>query len=281
MNHYVLMAVLALPTVSLASAQEPVPGDAPAAPAAEAPPAPVAGTPVSEEPSTEAPPPPEAPVRPAPSFAEAQEQYELRHIGFDDFVAVPTSSLATYTTPVARWSVPYEGKYRKPLEGEAFYQKVGRADLVEAYQGRMRTKAVIGLAGGATLLAGGIVLFSGISRNTEDCDAFSPGFGACMDRNQRSFDSGRSRAQLGAVIAAAGTGLLFYAFMRDAHPVTASEARELADVYNKQLRTELGLSDEPAPAPTPLQRKRPNVIQASLTPAVGPGGGGLLLNAVF
>ena len=61
------------------------------------------------------------------------------------------------------------GEDGKPLEGEAFYQKVGRADLVEAYQGGMRTKTVIGLAGGATLLAGGIVLYSGVSQGREDC----------------------------------------------------------------------------------------------------------------
>jgi hypothetical protein len=64
----------------------------------------------------------------------------------------------------------------------------------------------------------------------------------------------------------------------NSHPVTASEARELADTYNKQLKRELGLDEEGTPAPAPA---RPPSIQARFSPVVGPGGAGLRLSGTF
>ncbi|MBZ4417292.1 hypothetical protein [Myxococcus sp. RHSTA-1-4] len=287
MIRFLLMAVFLLPTASLATAspEEPLPNDSNGPTVGqepqpvETPEAPAAGTPRVDEPPAAALPPP-APVRPALSFAEAKEQYELRHIGFDDYVAMTMNSW-TMATPrtVARWSIPYEGKYKKPLEGEAFYQKLGRTDLVEAYQGNMRKKILIGVAGGAMVVGGGVLALGVLGPRDEDCSINNPGFSACVRRNIDNGDKRLTMAMLGIGLGAAGAGVMAYAVWRTPHPIAASEARELADGYNKQLRAELGLSDEPAPAPLP--RKRPGVIQASLTPTVGPGGGGLLLNAVF
>ncbi|NMO13959.1 hypothetical protein HPC49_08875 [Pyxidicoccus fallax] len=279
------MSVVLLPTLSFASpgAQEPLtgaPSDAPVA--LESPPTDVPAEAQAETPPEQAPPAeavtPPAPERPALSFAEAKEQYELRHIGFDDYVAMQMNPW-TMSAPrtVARWTLPYEGKYKKPLEGKAFYEKLGRADLVEAYNSNMRTKTLIGVAGGGVLVGGALVIFGVFDSKREDCDAFSPDFSACMDRNSDRFDSRMGNMLLGSALGAAGAGMMVYAVWRNPHPVDTSKARELADAYNKQLQSELGISDEPAPRP----RKRPSVIQASVTPTVGRNGGGLLLNAVF
>jgi hypothetical protein len=290
-----LMSVALLPTVSLATpvAEEPIPGAASDTPVvlesrpAHTPAEAAADTPRATEPPAEAVTPP-APERPVHSFAEAKEQYELRHIGFDDYVATTLSpwalggggwSMASPRT-LARWSVPYEGKHKKPLEGAAFYAKLGRADLVATYQANMRKKTLIGVAGGATMVAGMALALGVLGPKDEDCSINRPGFGACIDRN---IDRGDKRLTLGLIgvgLGMVGVGAITYGVWLTPHPVAPFKARELADAYNKQLQAELGLSEDPAPT-TPLPRKRPGVIQASLTPTLGPAGGGLQLNAVF
>ncbi|MFP2928553.1 hypothetical protein ACLESO_25835 [Pyxidicoccus sp. 3LG] len=243
--------------------------------------APVAVAPQAQEPVAEAPSAPlQAPVRPVPP-ADAWEQYEQRAIGFDDYVAVRVGGVpwATWSgnPHVRRWAVPYEGKYKKPLEGDAFYQKMGRADLVEAYAGRMRMKTVLGVIGGAAAVGGGIVIWKGLTADREDCDINSPGFSACVRDNIDQGNNGLVTSLIGTGILSAGVGLIVGAVQLTPHPISTSEARELADTYNKQLRAELGLTNEPSPDP----RKRPGVFQARLAPVVGPRGGGLVLDATF
>ncbi|MCP3138186.1 hypothetical protein [Pyxidicoccus xibeiensis] len=235
----------------------------------------LAAAPQEQEPVVEAPPPAQA--RPVPP-PDAREQYEQRAIGFDDYLTVRVSTAVPWASAeVSRWSLPYEGKYKKPLEGDAFYRKVGREDLVEAYAGRMRMKTVLGVIGGAAMLGGGFVAYQGFTGNEENCQAGTPGFRECFDREMEQADRKFVTVLIGTGIFSAGAGLIVGAVRLTPHPVTPHEARQLADVYNKQLQADLGLSEQPAPEP----RKRPGVIQASLTPMVGPQGGGLLLNGSF
>ncbi|RKH30243.1 hypothetical protein D7Y13_13570 [Corallococcus praedator] len=279
-----------MPTVSLATpvAEEPLSGAASDIPAVEEPrPADTAAeAPRADTPPTEAVTPP-APERPVLSFVEAKEQYELRHIGFDDYVATAVGpwmagngglSMSPPKT-LGRWSIPYEGKHRRPLEGVGFYEKLGRADLVEAYQSNMRKKTVIGVAGGVTMVAGMGLILGVLGPKDEDCDIARPGFSACVRGNLDRGDQRLTLSLVGMGVGLVGVGVIAYGVLLNPHPIEPYQARELADGYNLRLQGELGLSEDPAR--TPRTRRLPGFIQASLSPTVGPDGGGLQLNGVF
>lgn len=284
------MSVVLVPMASLAApgAEEPLSGAASEVPSLqEARPADTTGdAPRADAPPAEATTPP-APERPVLSFAEAKDQYELRHIGFDDYVATAVSpwmvgngglSMIPPKT-LARWSIPYEGKHKKPLQGMAFYEKLGRADLVAAYESKMRKKTVIGVVGGATMVAGLGLILGVVGPSDEDCDLGRPGFSACVSRNLERDDTRLALSLTGMGVALVGVGVLTYGVWLNPHPIEPYQARELADGYNQRLQGELGLSEDPARPPE--TRKFPGVIQASLSPTVGPDGGGLQLNGVF
>ncbi len=211
------------------------------------------------------------------SREEALEQYELRHIGFDDYItlALTYSPLSMLNRP-NRWTVPYEGKYKKPLEGEAFYRKIGRDDLVAKYASRSATKLTFKIVGGVAAVGGLTFAIASLAAEQEDCP-LGPEFSACWGRRSAAEARTATKFWVGAGVSMVGVGLLMWGAFLNPHPIDASEARELADGHNKRLRQELGLTDVPAPAP----RKRSTVIQARLTPVVGPHTGGLLVNGTF
>jgi hypothetical protein len=115
----------------------------PATPAeVESPPvqdAPPSTPPASESPPIQVVPPPDpteldrAPTQDAP-LADPADVYDEQFIRFDDFGSVVTDH--GRVTGTVQWTVPYEGKYKRPLTGTDFYRKLGRADLVKAYQDR-------------------------------------------------------------------------------------------------------------------------------------------------
>jgi hypothetical protein len=193
---------------------------------------------------------PAAPVarRPAPGPpSEAQKQYEEQYIGFPEIVSW------TGTTSLIRWVQPYEGKYQKPLEDDAFYRKLKRLDLAEAYQNKQNTRVALGVLGGGAVVGGIVLMFSAL----EDPEEIY-------------------RVPVGGVVMTAGlVGMLVGAYMNP-HPVTPSEARRLADEYNETLRGGLGL---PSDAVEPVKPKP--VIQARLSPVWGPDGAGLRLQGTF
>ncbi len=200
------------------------------------------------------------------------EQYERQYIGFNEAVVVSAQT----GTVVSQWTAPYEGKYKKPLQGAAFYKKVGREDLALAYTNKMSLKTTAGIAGGAAIVGSSILLITAFSAQGEDCDALSPGFNACFSRERERFDRKSQQVLIGVGLSGAGIAALWLAMAIDPHPVTASEARELADDYNQRLKADLGLSDEGKPL-----RSRSHSIQAWLTPVLRPDGAGLLLSGAF
>jgi hypothetical protein len=203
-----------------------------------------------------------APVRVSP--ADAAERYEREYIGFEELVAVGTQTGVV----VSRYSVPFEGKYRKPLEGNAFYRKLGRQDLADAYSGKMGLKWGLGIAGiGAAV--GGVAF--GLTGGLGSC-----GIDSSWDQFEACRSSAMSKFYLGAGVAIAGAGLTTLAFLLNPHPVTPSEARELADGYNEQLRSDLGLGED---APKPSQKRQDIVV--TVAPVVGPSGAGLQLAGTF
>lgn len=217
---------------------------------------------------------PKAPARPSVPNANPTEQYEQQYIGFDELVAVNASNGAV----VSQWTVPYVGKFKRPLEGDSLYKLVGRNDLVQAYEEKMNTKTLVSVVGGATLVGGGILALTTLAAKDEDCDVFSPGVDACFNRNQQQFRDRMTTSLVGMGISAVGTGVLTWGLLMNPHPVTPSEARELADGYNKKLKGDLGLSEDGTPvAPPPAAP----TIQARLSPVFGPNGAGLRLSGTF
>ncbi|WP_434391256.1 hypothetical protein [Melittangium boletus] len=216
---------------------------------------------------------PAKPLLPAPRPGlSPEEQYEQSYIGFDDFVAVSTGSMSL----ARRFTVPFEGKFKKPLEGKSFYEKVGRQDLVESYDKKMNIKVLLGVAGGASILGGFIYAFSTNSAPREDCQ-LGPDFSACIDRGMAQTSNQISSVGTAIGISAVGVALLSTGIFINAHPVSPSEARELADTYNTQLKSELGLSDERPSTPPP----RSVGLQARLSAQLGADGGRLLLSGSF
>jgi hypothetical protein len=233
----------------------------------------VATAPQPVTPPVPATPAPMAPVRPAPPAAGPTEQYEQQYIGFDELVAVNAGTGAV----VSQRTIPYVGKFKKPLEGDALYKLVGRKDLVQAYQDKMNTKTFVSVLGGAALLGGGILSVAAIGAKDEDCDVFSDSFDACFERNRQSFKGRTATTLLGIGISGVGIGVLSWGLMMSPHPVTPSEARELADGYNKQLKGNLGLSEDG----TPVTPAATPTIQARLSPVLGLHGAGLRLSGTF
>ncbi|WP_284666442.1 hypothetical protein [Myxococcus sp. SDU36] len=214
---------------------------------------------------------------PVLSPEEALEQYELRHIGFDEFVTVSLtfSPLALFGPP-RWWTVAYEGKFKKPLKGEAFYRKLGRDDLLAEYQARSTMNLTLKLVGGVATV-GGLTYVIAAAASLPDYCPSGPDFASCTRRKSAAEERMRTKFWVGSSVSMIGAGLLMWGVLRDPHPITPSEARELADGHNKRLRQELGLTGGPTPAP----RARPNVIQARVTPVLGPHTGGLMVEGTF
>ena len=168
----------------------------------------------------------------AAPLAKADEQYDQHYIGFDDFAfADPDTGL------VQRLTLPYEGKYKVPLEGAAFYRKVGREDLAHEYELRSRRRIGMMVLGGLVVAGGAIGSIAVASQSGPDCALGSAGFGQCV---VDSGNAGRARiseaAAIGIGAGLAGGALLLAGALLDPNPVSAPEMRRLADLYNQKLK---------------------------------------------
>ena len=190
-------------------------------------------------------------------FEAAIAQYEERAIWFENWVGIDAQT----GVAVARWTVPYMGKYKKSLKGSKFYDALGREDLVKRF--KQRTGVKVGLmAGGGLLLAGGMgLLMYSILGDVDVDEEFD---------NKPPLISGIA---LGVVGAAAMTWGVFF----KRHPVKEEEALRLVDEYNTKLRDELGLTEELLRS----YKKLSTFTDLALTPLALPGGGGLFFSGRF
>lgn len=195
-----------------------------------------------------------------PSSDDVMEEYEKSYIGFEDFARVNANSGAVLSTH----SVPYQGKYKKPLEGAAFYQAVGRLDLAEQYRQRFNTRTAMGIGGILGIVAGAAVIAMPLI--TETCSMGSPEFSACTAPS----------LYIGGGMIAGGAVLALMTGSYNPDPVTPSEARELADKYNKSLKTRLNLAaDESKPAPSR------DAFTLAVSPVFGRDGAGISVRGTF
>jgi hypothetical protein len=163
--------------------------------------------------------------------AQAREKFEKQVVWFEDMVAVDGSSGAV----VSSWSNAYQGKYKKPLAGAEFYETVGRSDLAEQYRSTDAVRSAIVMPGMAlaalglvAMVASPIPLLLGDSVVTDETK-MTLVFGGLI--------GGAGVASVGAVVGMIG-GFI------DPHPVDPTQARELADNYNKKLAADLGLTEQ-------------------------------------
>jgi hypothetical protein len=190
-----------------------------------------------------------------PDGTDPREEYEKKFIGFDDLAVVNAQTGALVSTQ----TLPYQGKFKKPIDGQAFYALVGREDLASTYGARSTAKTVAVVGGGTGLLAGLVVMMAPlVSPEPCESDFTLETFTACHDRRSAAMKSG---LVTGSVIGGVGAVALIIGAAINPHPVTPAEARELADGYNKKLKKELGITE--------------------VTPVVGPNGGGLAVAGRF
>src|SRR5437879_5859916 len=131
--------------------------------------------------------------------ARADERYDREYIGFDEVWWTPQPGVVGHF--IAAW----QGKYKQPLEGAAFYGAAGRDDLARQYEARSARRSALVLAGVAVAagsMIGGIAYAN--SGAPFACSPANPAFSACASQ---SFDQTKSRFAAGFAISAAG-GLL-------------------------------------------------------------------------
>ncbi len=159
---------------------------------------------------------------PGPSEEELEEArafYAERFVGFEEGVTV--TIYRSGFTSTSEWRRPYQGRYRKPLDGAKFYEVVGRKDLASDYRARTAVRWSSGILGTGLLVGAAWVYVEGIVKDETYPPAVPISLGV-----------------------AGAAGLLLSTFL-DPHPVEPYEARAIADRYNTRLREDLGLLEEP------------------------------------
>ena len=177
--------------------------------------------------------------------SRVQQEYEANRLGLfvgTDARAKPKSA--------DRWTLAYEGRDMKPLEGTAFYEKIGRPDLVRDYHLKQLAKIVLGVTGGLTLAYGVVLgLYAAGGSDFFKIPGWYP-----------------------VAFIVGGTGLLVWGLLIDPNPVNELEARGLVDAYNQRLKDRLGLSSE---------REHRSAVRVAVAPMVSSAGGGLSLQLSF
>ncbi len=172
---------------------------------------------------------------------DARDKFDEEFIWFADYVGVNNQTGAV----MGSWTETYQGKYKKPLQGEAFYHAVGRPDLAEDYNSNQK-RHFVGL-GVAAVGVVGLVGFGMLALlNSVPTSDFDP---VTLEETEREKDVTTplilSGASLGVLIA----GILV--LPSSVHPVELSEAKKLADEQNKKLRRELDLPENYMPFASP------------------------------
>jgi hypothetical protein len=198
---------------------------------------------------------------PAPTADEVQDakaRYRREYIGADGF---DIELFVTNNFASARVKTRfYQGERRTPLDGKAFYEAVGRQDLVAAYETRAETRTGLMVGG---LVVGLAALIPAVG--WEDC-GLGADFGSCNSRNE-------DRIIWASVLASVGIGAITIGAVLDDDPVSDRTRRSLAAAHNAELRSGLHLE---------TARARPSRGAGwNLVPALAPGYGGLNLALAF
>jgi len=185
-----------------------------------------------------------------------------------------TDDAASSASPeVGNASTRAEQAIAIPLEGSAFYEKIGRRDLLETYQRRVQLKNGLKILGALTTAAGLVLSVAAFTSNN-DCpnpsrDSWCIGSGISKNRQLAA-------GLIGAGLAAGGTSMLVAGFVINPDPVDAREARQLADEYNQKQTNASGDRSEAEAA-----KKSQATVQIAVAPLASKSGGGLALQLSF
>lgn len=130
----------------------------------------------------------------------------------------------------------FRGRRAQELESPEFYQMVGRNDLATAYTRRRYLMFGAFITGGVAFgTAAALTIIN--ESNYEPCNVNEgPGGLACVNQQHRSLAP--VLIALGVGLVGVGVGTYLY---RSPQPIDESDAKGLADAYNKLLRGKLGL----------------------------------------
>ncbi len=168
----------------------------------------------------------------------------------------------------------YQGKYRKPLDGDDFYALAGRADLASRYQSRQALRIGLTVGAGALIVGGVVYSITGI-RQPVPC-GLGPGDPNFVDRCITHADEGSySSAFVGIAGVITGSLLAIVGLGLNPHPVEAHEVRRLAEEYNAGLMRRLGNRPDSTPS------ARNSGVTFQFKPYASPRGGGLALAGTF
>jgi hypothetical protein len=187
----------------------------------------------------EAPPPPPAPPvvddraeRAAHEVAELKFNRQAIRFGttYDLYVSNTTAVLAR------NW-VPYRGELNQEIEPQEFYKLVGHPELGESYDSR-RKGGIAAAVAGTGLMVGGLIY---LSANTGiNCDIGSSNFDMCLADHDRAFHQA-AFVSTALVIVGGGAFVVGLYFYRHPHPISETEAKDMAAEYNNGIRRNLGL----------------------------------------
>ena len=194
----------------------------------------------------------------------AEYEYRQSAIGFGSELVIWSTD--TYIGVSKRWTA-HRGELGEPLTGTAFYEEIGRPDLVAAYQRRRKIMWGTGIAGLALSGVGMYLAVKGIPDH-EYCSILDPDpvYNACEQRNRQAEDraDGYMTAGLATMVAATIPLTISFYYMFKPHPISEGEAKRLAAEHNRSLRARLGLP-----------------VAARLTPYASADGGGLAVVGSF
>lgn len=190
------------------------------------------------------------------SAQEANEEYDRNYVHFEENVV---ASVSGSTVLLGRSLSPVRGKYNRPLEGDAFYRHLGRDDLAAQYQANA-TKRKVMIGTGIGLFVGGAAMMG------------SSAFFLVGDN--RNPTAAWTLLGVGGATLVGGSWVWTAGAKRSLHPISASEARELADEYNRELEERLKLSERADPS----KERRASI---GVAPSVSRQGAGIVLGGSF
>ena len=220
--------------------------------------------------------------------SDARQQYEERYVWFEDALVVGAQTGRVYGT----WTMPYQGKHKRAIGGAEFYDVLGRPDLSRTYRNRVTARWSVLIGGTVASLAGVALVLSNLpsssipedpfqdclfdpDRTRLECEAMRPSL-----QPEPQDDSSRATT-IGIGLGVVGVVAMTASVFIKPHPVSAHEARKLADEYNQGLKKDLGLEPDDdgdtSRAPGPADPG----ISWQIAPVVHGHGGGLSVQARF
>ena len=179
----------------------------------------------------------------APASAYDEQAVGVRTLGGTRGELSPSGERSSWTFAGAKWDA-FRGPDHHPISEEAFYQIVGREDLLFRYQHKAAIKTAMTVSGGALILGG--LLFAGIA-DMENQNALRPATPACPSFGCSATTPGATLSPAwGLAIAGAGLVDLIVGRILNRTPVNASEADALARDYDQLLKSRLGISETAA-----------------------------------